>query len=396
MTTTLYSGGHVFDGTGTLLENHAVLVEGDRIADVALAEKFADYQGNRVDTGGGTVIPGMADCHVHLVYKGEADPRGSIEGVNPGEITLRVLENAQTSLKSGITAVRDCGGREYLEFPVRDACNSGRFFGPNIMASGKMICMTGGHGNKNGRVADGCDEVVKAVREQIHAGSDLIKIMATGGVMTPGVNPEDAHYSADEMRVGVAEARRFHKTSASHAQGAEGIMNAVLAGITSIEHGIFMDQQCLDAMMERGTYLVPTLSAVQNILNNADKGIADYVVEKSRRVFEKHKESFRMFYKAGGRIAMGTDAGTPFNLHGENAMELAYMVDCGMTTADALVSATSVAHSLMQYADRGQIKAGFKADMVIVNGNPVDDILMAAAKENHRLVVKNGKQVAFS
>jgi imidazolonepropionase-like amidohydrolase len=395
MTETLYIGGDVFDGAGKLLKNHAVLTDGDTIKDVAPAEKYAEFQGTRVDTSGGTLMPGIADCHVHLVYKGEADPRGSIEGVNPGEITLRVLENAQLSLKSGITAVRDCGGREYLEFPVRDACNSGRFFGPNIMASGKMICMTGGHGNKNGRVADGCDEVVKAVREQIHAGSDLIKIMATGGVMTPGVNPEDAHYSADEMRVGVAEATRFHKTSASHAQGAEGIMNAVNAGITSIEHGIFMDQQCLDAMMERGTYLVPTLAAVQNIINNADQGIAEYVVEKSRRVFEKHKESFKMFYEAGGKIAMGTDAGTPFNLHGENAMEMAYMVDCGMTPVDALNSATSVAHSLMQFDDRGQIKTGFKADMLVVNGNPTEDILMAASKKNHRMVVKNGRKVDF-
>ncbi len=391
--TTLYSGGHVFDGVSALLENHAVLVEGDSIVDVAPAEKYAGYQGDRVDTSGGTVMPGMADCHVHLVYKGEADPRGSIENVNPGEIVLRVLENAQISLKAGITAVRDCGGRDYLEFPVRDACNRGRFLGPNIMASGKMICMTGGHGNRNGRVADGCDEVVKAVREQIHAGSDLIKIMATGGVMTPGVNPEDAHYSADEMRVGVAEARRFHKTSASHAQGAEGIMNAVLAGITSIEHGIFMDQECLDAMLERGTYLVPTLSAVQNIINNADRGIADYVVDKARRVFERHKESFTMFYRAGGRIAMGTDAGTPFNLHGENAMELAYMVECGMTALDALASATSVAHSLMQLTDRGRIDTGFKADMIIVNGNPAADIMMAAKGENHRMVIKNGRRV---
>jgi len=391
--TTLYSGGHVFDGVSALLENHAVLVEGDSIVDVAPAEKYAGYQGDRVDTSGGTVMPGMADCHVHLVYKGEADPRGSIENVNPGEIVLRVLENAQISLKAGITAVRDCGGRDYLEFPVRDACNRGRFLGPNIMASGKMICMTGGHGNRNGRVADGCDEVVKAVREQIHAGSDLIKIMATGGVMTPGVNPEDAHYSADEMRVGVAEARRFHKTSASHAQGAEGIMNAVLAGITSIEHGIFMDQECLDAMLERGTYLVPTLSAVQNIINNADRGIADYVVDKAHRVFERHKESFTMFYRAGGRIAMGTDAGTPFNLHGENAMELAYMVECGMTALDALASATSVAHSLMQLTDRGRIDTGFKADMIIVNGNPAADIMMAAKGENHRMVIKNDHRV---
>lgn len=395
MAATLYSGGDVFDGTGSLHKNHSVLVEGDTIQQVAPAEAFADFQGTTVDTTGGTLMPGIADCHVHLVYKGEANPHASLEGVNPGEITLRVLENAQTSLKAGITAVRDCGGREYLEFPVRDGCNSGRFLGPNIMASGKMICMTGGHGNRSGRIADGCDEVVKAVREQIHAGSDLIKIMATGGVMTPGVNPEDAHYSADEMRVGVGEAKRFHKTSASHAQGAEGIMNAVLAGITSVEHGIFMDQQCLDAMLERGTYLVPTLAAVQNILNNADNGIADYVVEKSRRVFEKHRESFTMFYKAGGKIAMGTDAGTPFNMHGENGMEMAYMVDCGMTATDALTSSTSVAHSLMELDDRGQIKADFKADMIIVNGNPTEDILMAAKTANHRLVVKNGKAVTL-
>ena len=258
-----------------------------------------------------------------------------------------------------------------------------------------MICMTGGHGNKNGRVADGCDEVVKAVREQVHAGSDLIKIMATGGVMTPGVNPEDAHYSAEEMAAGVHEAKRFHRSSASHAQGAEGIMNAVLAGITSIEHGIFMDQECLDAMMERGTYLVPTLAAVKNIINNKDNGIPDFIVEKALRVYDRHRESFTMFYKAGGKIAMGTDAGTPFNLHGKNALELAYMVECGMSPLDSLKSATSVGHACMQFENRGQIKAGFKADLLVVNGNPEQDILMAADNANHRMVVKNGREVTL-
>ncbi len=396
MTTTLFSGGLVFDGTGPILRDHAVLVEGDSVKDVAPVEKFSGYQGETVDTTGGTLMPGMADSHVHLVYRGEANPRAGIENANPAEITLRVLENAQTSLKNGITAVRDCGGRNYLEFPVRDACNSGRFLGPNIMASGKMICMTGGHGNESGRVADGCDEVVKAVREQVHAGSDLVKIMATGGVMTPGVNPEDAHYSAEEMAAGVHEAKRFHKTSASHAQGAEGIMNAVNAGITSIEHGIFMDQECLEAMLARGTYLVPTLAAVMNIVNNKDNGISDYVVEKAVRVYDKHRESFTMFYKAGGKIAMGTDAGTPFNLHGKNAMELSYMVECGMSPLDSLKSATSVAHELMTLNDRGQIKEGFKADMLIVNGNPEEDILMAADSDNHRMVFKNGTKVVFN
>ncbi len=396
MTTTLYSGGLVFDGTGPLLQDHAVLVENDTIKDVAPTAKYADFEGTTVDTTGATLMPGLADCHVHLVYRGEADPNGSVEKASPAEITLRVLENAQTSLKAGITAVRDCGGREYLEFPVRDACNSGRFLGPNIMASGKMICMTGGHGNRSGRVADGCDEVIKAVREQVHAGSDLVKIMATGGVMTPGVDPEDAHYSAEEMAAGVHEAKRFHRTSASHAQGAEGIMNAVKAGITSIEHGIFMDQECLDAMMERGTYLVPTLAAVKNIINNKDNGIAAFIVEKALRVYDRHRESFQMFYKAGGKIAMGTDAGTPFNIHGENALELAYMVDCGMSPIDSLRSGTSVAHGCMQYEDRGQLKSGFKADMLIVKGNPEADINMAARSENHLMVIKNGSKVVFN
>ncbi len=395
MSTTLYSGGLLFDGTGPIKENYAVLVEGDSIIDVAPAEKYADYKGERVNTTGATLMPGIADCHVHLVYRGEANPHASVDGANPAEITLRVLENAQTSLKAGITAVRDCGGRNYLEFPVRDACNSGRFIGPSILASGKMICMTGGHGNKNGRVADGCDEVIKAVREQVHAGCDLIKIMATGGVMTPGVNPEDAHYSAEEMAAGVHEAKRFHRSSASHAQGAEGIMNAVNAGITSIEHGIFMDQECLDAMLERGTYLVPTLAAVKNIISNKDEGIPAFIVEKALRVYERHQDSFTMFYKAGGKIAMGTDAGTPFNLHGKNALELAYMVECGMSPLDSLKSATSVGHACMQYDDRGQLKAGYKADLLIVSGNPEKDIMMAADSANHKMVVKNGAKVTL-
>ncbi|MEP3248033.1 MAG: amidohydrolase family protein [Sneathiella sp.] len=393
MTTVLYSGGHLFNGTGSVLTDHAVLVEGDSITDTGPSEKFADYQGETVDTTGGTIMPGMADCHVHILYRGGATSAAASEGLNPAEVTLDGLQHAQLTLKAGVTAIRDCGGKDFLEFPLRDAFNSGRIQGPSMMASGKMICMTGGHGNRFGRVADGCDEVVKAVREQVHAGCDLIKIMATGGVMTKGVDPEDAHYSAEEMAAGIHEAGRFRKTTASHAQGAEGIMNAVTGGVTSIEHGIFMDQECLDAMLERGTYLVPTLAAVKNILLNKDNGIPDYVVEKAVRVFERHKESFKMFYKAGGKIAMGTDAGTPFNLHGQNPQELLHMVDCGMSALDSLISATSVAHELMQFEDRGQLKVGFKADMVIVNGNPEEDIQMAADPTNHRAVYKNGQLV---
>lgn len=391
---TLFIGGKVFDGRGQVLPNHGVLVEGKNVARVAPAGEFTGFAGRRVDTGGMTLMPGMADCHVHLVYTGSADPYVQMSKQGPAQITLTALENAQAALRGGFTALRDCGGKDYLEFGVRDAIARGVFPGPTIKASGRIICMTGGHGNRIGRVADGCEEVVKAVREQVHAGCDLVKIMATGGVMTPGVSPMDAHYSFDEMKAGVHEAKRFRKSTASHAQGTQGILNAVRAGIDSIEHGIFMDEQCLSEMLAAETYLVPTIAAVRNIVANADNGIPAYAVEKARAVEQRHRESIQMYYKAGGRIALGTDAGTPFNLHGDNAMELAYMVEFGMTAVDALIAATSRGHDLMGMDGHGVVEQGGVADLLLVHGDPTEDITRAADKRFHVAVLRNGEVVA--
>ncbi|HUN49719.1 MAG TPA: amidohydrolase family protein, partial [Candidatus Sulfotelmatobacter sp.] len=245
----LFKGGAIFDGERELPAGQAVLTDGGRVSKIAPAGEFAGFAGEVVDTSGGTLLPGLIDCHVHLCMSGEPDPGTAQSKLNAAQIALKALENAQLTLRNGTVAVRDCGGKDYIEFSVRDAIRRGEFTGPTISASGRMICMTGGHGNRNGRVADGVDEVIKAVREQIHAGSDFIKIMATGGVMTPGVNPEDAHYSRAEIGAGLAEAARFHKRTASHAQGAEGILNAVLGGVSSIEHGILMNEECLAAML---------------------------------------------------------------------------------------------------------------------------------------------------
>ena len=388
---TLFAGGLVFDGMGRVLDDHGLLVEDDRIVRLAPAAEFDGFVGDRVDTAGGTVLPGLIDCHVHLCYGGEGNPWAAMMGLRDSQITLKALDNAQASLRGGITAVRDCGGKDYLEFAVRDACNQGHQLGPTIRASGKVICMTGGHGNRMGRVADGADEVVKAVREQIHAGSDLIKIMATGGVMTPGVNPEDAHYTAEEMAAGIHEGHRFHRTCASHAQGSEGILNAVRGGIDSIEHGIFMTEECVREMTERGTYLVPTLAAIKNILANKDQGVPAYAVEKCERVVVDHIRSVRMFYEAGGKIAMGTDAGTPYNHHGVNALELEYMVtEAGISSTDSLIFSTRNGDDLMRLEDSGTLADGKMADMLVVDGNPVEDITKAARAENHRMVVKGG------
>jgi len=388
--TTLIKGGAVFGPDGTLAEGLGVIVADGMIAEVAPLGEFEGFDGAVIDTTGATLLPGLIDCHVHLCFKAGADPKTEMAKMSDADIALTALKNAGTTLAGGITALRDCGGKDYLEFAARDAINRGDFRGPTIHAAGRMICMTGGHGNVWGRVADGVDEVVKAVREQVHRGSDLIKIMATGGVMTPGVNPEDAHYSADEMRAGIQEARRFDKRTASHAQGTEGILNAVHGGIHSVEHGIFMTDESIQAMLDAGTYLVPTFAALQKILLGADQGIPAFIVEKTLRVSERHKQSIKAFYEAGGKIAMGTDAGTPFNRHGENAMELAFMTECCMSARDAILAATSGGSDLMGLTDSGAVEAGKRADLLIVEGDPLADILKVADRANHRLVIKDG------
>ncbi len=388
---TLFSGGLIFDGT-KMLKEHAVLVEDGRVTSLAGGDTFQGFEGERFDLEGGTLLPGLIDCHVHLVYGGEPNPRAVLPMLGPGQITLKALATAQDTLRGGVTAVRDCGGKDYLEFAVRDAIAAGTVRGPTIRAVGRMICMTGGHGNYIGRIADGADEVVKAVREQIHAGCDQVKIMATGGVMTPGVNPEDAHYSAEEMAAGIAEGHRFHKKSASHAQGTEGILNAVLGGVDSIEHGIFMDERCLEEMVKRGTALVPTLAAVNRIIAHANDGIPAYAVEKAQRVVERHRRAVKMFYEGGGKIAMGTDSGTPFNIHGENSMELEYMVEVGVKAHDALVASSRNAAELLELENQGRIAEGSDADFLAVRGNPEEDITAVSRRENHRAVFKGGVQ----
>ena len=388
--TTLFSGGRVIDGTGAVLDRHGVLVEDGRIARVAPVAEFDGFAGETIDTTGGTLLPGLIDCHVHLCYGAEGHPASVVDSMRPDQITMRVLEHAQTTLAGGTTAVRDCGGVNYLEFGVRDAVNAGRQTGPTIRCSGRVICMTGGHGNRFGRVADGVDDIVKAVREQVHMGSDLIKIMATGGVLTPGVNPEDAHYSAEEMAAGIREGKRFHRPCASHAQGAEGILNAVRGGVDSIEHGIFLDEDVAGEMIEAGTYLVPTLAAVINIVANRDK-VPPFAYEKAARCAERHRQSIALFHRLGGKLAMGTDAGTPFNPHGANARELALMVEIGIPPMDAITISTGNAADLMRLEDHGRIAEGAMADLLLVDGDPLQNIEQVADPAHHLMVIKAGR-----
>ncbi|EPJ52974.1 MAG: imidazolonepropionase [Osedax symbiont Rs2] len=395
--TILLRHARVFNGKTMLDGPLSVLIEDNKISRVAADESFAGFQGTQFNMSGKTIMPGLIDCHVHLCYTASGDPSADGKKMGPAQLTLTALKNAQATLRGGVTSVRDCGGRDYLEFAVRDAINAGEFSGPTIYASGKIICMTGGHGHSHGRIADGVEEVRKAVREQIHAGCDLVKIMATGGGMTPGGNPEDAHYSAEEMASGVHEAHRFHRRTASHAQGTEGILNAVNAGIDSIEHGIFLTDECIDKMLSAGTYVVPTLAALHNIMQlPADYDgpkVPDFILDKCRRVALAHSASIKAFYAAGGKLAMGTDAGTPHNKHGRNAEELRFMCANGISNLHALRIATYNGADLMGLAMHGLIEPSYMADILIVNGDPSEDIEMVANTDNHNMVIKAGRIV---
>lgn len=384
----LFRDGVVFQGKKILPSGFSVLVEGDIIKRVAPHAEFVGFEGEVVSLEGKTLLPGLIDCHVHLVFSGQSDIKGAIYSQNAYDLVLKSLYNAQQILEGGITSIRDCAGYDYIEVAVRDACKAGLFKGPTIKVAGKAICMTGGHIHFMARQADGPQEVIKAVREQILHGADLIKLMATGGVVTEGVNPEDSHFDDQELIAGVREAHRFQKPVACHAQGADGIKNAVLAGVNSIEHGIFLSEDSMNEMVKRGTFLVPTICALKAMLDGDE--IPEYMREKCVRLEDRQKEAIMSFYKAGGKLVMGTDSGTPGNHHGDNAQELQFMVQMGIASEDALIAATSHGADLMRMKDRGSIQEGFKADILVVDGNPFKDITKVSDKNNHQIVMKDG------
>jgi len=389
----LIRAGHIFDGSPTLLPAHAVLVEDGRVRSLDRSAAFEGWAGDTIDLPGTTLLPGLIDCHVHLTYRAEPNLATTLFVMSPEAIALRTLESARETLLGGVTAVRDCGGKDFIEFAVRDACNTGRFLGPWIQVAGQFICMSGGHGWQVARIADGVEEVRKAVREQLAKGADLVKLMATGGVMTAGADPRAAHYTLEELTAGVGEATRRGKRSASHAMGGEGILNAVRAGITSIEHGIFMDDECVRAMIERKTYLVPTIATMLHVVQNAERGIPAFAVEKARMVLEAQRTTFRTYCEAGGLVAMGTDAGTPYTAHGDNCVELRYMVEFGLSRLQSLIAATRNGADLMGLPDRGRIEPGCVADFLAVCGNPLADIDAVADRSRHHAVIKAGSIV---
>ena len=376
---------NLIDGVSdSIKKDQLVCIENETIKSI---EAFHDVDGTlyKVDT----LMPGLLNCHVHVM-----DPVGF--GTNKKftlmEKAFYAQKNCEDYLKSGITTIRNLGTEQNFDLEIKKAIQEGLIKGPHMICSGRVICMTGGHGCTNGIEADGVDECRKAARTQLKNGVDVIKVMATGGVMTKGVEPGSAQLTQEEMAAIIEEAHKAGRKTATHAQGTQGIKNALYAGIDSIEHGIFLDQECIDYMKEHGTYLVPTLVAPQCIVDNGvEAGIAEYMVRKAIYVKDAHVESFKQAYKQGVKIAFGTDAGTPFNYHSNCLWELELMEKYGVDRMDILKICTHNSADLIGVLDEyGTIEAGKKADLVCLNANPLDSI---SNVRNIQKVLKDGEIV---
>ena len=375
--TILITAGALIDGSGEAARRPgAVLIEGDRIGAVG-TRIDAPTDAERIDLPNATITPGLIDCHIHLSDAGLAD--ASVQDHDPSGLRiLRMAEHARRTLMAGFTTVRDAGGRDHLEFALRRAAHEGLIRTPRLVLAGKIVSMTtAGASWWPGmyRQADGVSDVVKAVREQVAAGADVIKIMATGAVLSPGhERPTSAQFTREELQAVVETAHAMGLRVAAHAHGIEGIARAVGAGVDTIEHGTHLheDLGVAKEMAARGVSLVPTLKALERIAEGA--GVPEDMRAKAQDRRSDRDRTFRVALETGVPIAMGTDAATPFNRHGENAEELALMVSLGMTPIAAIAAASSVAARALGRDDIGVLAPGRLADVVVWDGEASKDI----------------------
>lgn len=384
-------GGAFFESDSRTFVRGDVLCIDGSIA--GLGEVEAPEGAATVDCAGEYLIPGLIDCHVHISSSGDPAELTPGQRLSLARRAWRMAEHARATLAGGVTTVRDLGAADRLNIDLARAVEGGEVEGPRVLAAGMGVTMSGGHGHGFiAREADGADEVRKAVREEIRAGAGAIKLFASGGVLTPGVDPRSPAFTREELTAGVEEATKAFRTVAAHAQSTEGIKNAVAAGVTSIEHGVWLDEEAIAMMIERGTYLVPTLTAPYHIANGAEAGIPEYAVEKGQAVLEDHIASYERALAAGVKVAMGTDQGTPLNRPGENAQEAVRMADHGLSPAAALLAAGGWAADLLELAEEtGRLRVGLAADIVRLSEDPLVDIRCLTRPAALAGVVKGGR-----
>ncbi|WP_439695758.1 amidohydrolase family protein [Mucilaginibacter sp. AW1-7] len=396
--------GKLIDGTSPAAQTQiTIVVEGKTIVDIQKGYTSGTATDKVINLQNKTVMPGLIDCHVHL--ESQFNKNSAIQGftLTDADIAYQASVFAKRTLMAGFTTVRDLGGTG-VNISLRKAIRQGLVDGPRVITAGRAISASGGHmdpsdgfrddafnhrpGPDEG-VADGKDELVKAVRLQFKRGSDVIKIASTGGVLDLSEDGSGAQFSIDEIKAVVETAKDYGLKVACHAHGAEGIRRAILGGVTSIEHGTFMDDEDIKLAKQYGTWYVPTIIAGKSVADSARMPgyFPPVIARKALEIGPQIQQTFTKAYKAGVKIAFGTDAGV--YAHGKNYIEFQYMVEGGMTPMEAIKAATSSAADLLGMSSKiGSIASGKSADIVAVDGDPLLDI---KAMKNVSFIMKEGK-----
>jgi imidazolonepropionase-like amidohydrolase len=392
--------GKVLDvRTGNYLMDQIIWIEGDRIQAIGKAADISiqvPAGAKTIDLSNSTILPGLIDCHTHLTFTPYMAGPAGLHISYPRQALIGA-HNARVTLEAGFTTVRNVGANGYSDIALRDSIKAGEVIGPRIIASGPALSITGGHADENflapqfnfssDGVADGVDGVTAKVRENIKYGADVIKFMATGGVLSEGDNPALEQYSPEEMKAIVDTAHGLGRKVAAHAHGALGIKNAVLAGVDSIEHGSYMNEEDIQLMKQHGTYLVPTLYLGDWLTENLSTlGLTPNMIEKAKIVLPIARQNTAIAFKSGVKVAFGTDAAV--YPHGLNAREFAVMVKLGLSPLQSIQAATVNAADLLGWADRiGTLESGKFADIIAVDGDPLADVHVL---ESVRFVMKGG------
>lgn len=401
----LYAHGWLIDGVSDSVINDGLLIYEDSVILYAgpYGKEIVDQypQADIYDVSGKTIMPGLIDTHVHLTMYGKGS---SVNDFLIDSATYTAIKGSQMALRdlqAGFTTIRSLGDKASADFAIKRAINEGLIEGPRVLSSGKCISITGGHGDfvpgdvkldTIGETCDGVEEVRRAARERLKNNADCIKLMSTGGGNSPGPGTV-SQMTVEEMKAAVEVAATRNVLTAAHCIGTEGIKNAMRAGVRTIEHASFIDDEGIEMALKGRHYICSTLCAFRTMEQPPEAGIPDYVVEKIRYFATAHYTGLKKAYQAGVKFILGTDAGTPYNFHGSNAEELWRLVrDGGFTPMDAIKAGTSVAAEGLRQDDIGVLAKGKNADILIVEGNVLSDIRILCDPANI-FVIHNGKTV---
>jgi imidazolonepropionase-like amidohydrolase len=386
MTIVNYVGGNVYV-TNEGFKSQTVSVDtvsGQVVETVREADQTVDVQGKYL-------VPGLINAHTHIVMAADGRERA---GQDVTLDTLVALQNLQDAIASGVTTIRDAGSTDNIDLKLATKIRQQRLQLPDIIGSGAALTMTGGHGSKIGMEVDGVDEVRKAARWNLKHGAQTIKLMATGGVSLDGEQPTDEQLSVEELTAAVLEAHHKGKPAMAHAQGTQGIKNAILAGVDSVEHAVYLDDETIQMLLDTDTAIVPTMAAPWQMLQHKDD-IPAYMYDKASALWEAHQQSIRDAAAAGVNVVMGTDAGTSYNdFKSGPGVEIRLLASVGMTPEQVLLASTVRGAELLGIAERvGELVPGKDADMLILDRDPLQDL---AVLTDAPRVIKRGQTVTGS